>query len=39
LLYIYDRIPFGWNAIPADSAETNSVWVVRVALGRTPGGA
>jgi hypothetical protein len=32
LLYIYDRIPFGWNAIPRESSETNSVWVVRAAL-------
>jgi hypothetical protein len=28
-LVIYDRIPNGWKAIPADSKETNSVWVVR----------
>jgi hypothetical protein len=34
LLYVYDRIPFGWSAIPADSPETNSVWVVRVVLDR-----
>jgi hypothetical protein len=34
LLYIYDRIPFGWKAIPPDSPETNSVWVVRVGLDR-----
>ena len=32
LLYVYDRIPFGWSAIPADSSETNSVWVVRITL-------
>lgn len=32
LLYIYDRIPSGWNAVPRESPETNSVWVVRVAL-------
>jgi len=32
LLYIYDRIPFGWSTIPPDSPETNSVWVVRVTL-------
>ena len=36
LLYVYDRIPFGWSAIPADSSEANSVWVVRVALSRLP---
>ena len=32
LLYIYDRIPHGWAAIPAGSKDTNSVWVVRIAL-------
>ena len=35
LLYIYDRIPRGWAAIPKGSGETNSVWVVRVTLKRT----
>lgn len=30
LLCIYDRIPNGWNAIPADSRDTNSVWVVEL---------
>jgi hypothetical protein len=30
LLVIYDRIPNGWRPIPKDSAETNSVWVVRL---------
>jgi hypothetical protein len=34
LLYIYDRIPHSWSRIPADSSETNSVWVVRIALAR-----
>lgn len=34
LLVIYDRIPHGWGAIPKDSAETNSVWVVCVRLDR-----
>jgi len=32
LLLIYDRIPHSWSAIPADSSETNSVWVVRVTI-------
>ncbi len=32
LLYIYDRLPFSWGPVPADSTETNSVWVVRVTL-------
>jgi len=35
LLYIYDRIPFSWGQIPRDSAETNSVWVVRLNVERT----
>ena len=34
LLYIYDRIPFGWGTIPRDSKETNSVWVVRLRVDR-----
>jgi len=34
LLLIYDRIPYGWAPIPADSAETNSVWVVQVEVVR-----
>lgn len=32
VLYIYDRIPFGWKAIPKDAKEHNSVWVVRLTL-------
>ncbi len=35
LLVIYDRIPSGWNAIPEDSTETNSCWVVRLTLKHT----
>ena len=35
LLYVYDRIPFSWNAIPKVSAESNSVWVMRVTVERT----
>lgn len=27
-LCIYDRVPNGWNAIPSESQDTNSVWVV-----------
>jgi hypothetical protein len=34
LLLIYDRIPHGWSAIPKESAETNSVWVLRLTLER-----
>ncbi|MHB0956693.1 MAG: sialidase family protein [Pirellulaceae bacterium] len=29
VLVIYDRLANGWNAIPSDSQDTNSVWVVR----------
>ena len=35
LLCIYDRIPHGWSAIPAGSADVNSVWVVRLTVSRT----
>jgi hypothetical protein len=31
-LVIYDRIPHGWKAIPKDSADTNSMWVMRLTL-------
>jgi hypothetical protein len=34
LLVIYDRVPNGWSAIPEGSADTNSVWVVRLNLER-----
>ena len=34
LLYIYDRILYGWYPIPKGSPETNSVWVVRMTLRR-----
>ncbi len=37
LLCIYDRIPFGWHPVPKDSAETNSVWVVRLTVEKGPG--
>jgi hypothetical protein len=32
LLYVYDRIPNGWKAIPEKSSDTNSVWLVRVTI-------
>ncbi|MCX5660355.1 MAG: sialidase family protein [Planctomycetota bacterium] len=32
MLCIYDRIPFGWAAIPADFPQDNSAWVVRIDL-------
>jgi hypothetical protein len=35
-LVIYDRIPHGWSEIPKDSANVNSVWVVRVRVEETP---
>lgn len=35
LLHIYDRIPNSWSPIPEGSAETNSVWVVRVGVEKT----
>jgi hypothetical protein len=34
LLVIYDRLARGWQAIPKDAPETNSVWVVRLGLSR-----
>jgi hypothetical protein len=34
LLCVYDRIPHGWNPIPEGSAESNSVWVVRLTVNR-----
>jgi hypothetical protein len=34
VLCVYDRIPHGWNAIPPDSKDVNSVWVVRLTLER-----
>ncbi len=35
LMMIYDRIPFGWAAIPPEAHDTNSVWVVRATIRRT----
>ncbi len=32
LLLIYDRVGLGWNAIPDESPETNSVWVMRLTV-------
>ncbi|MBM4036051.1 MAG: exo-alpha-sialidase [Planctomycetes bacterium] len=37
LLCIYDRIPNGWQAIPKEMNDTNSVWVVRATIARTGG--
>jgi len=35
LLYIYARVPNSWKAIPPDSKETNSVWVVQATIETT----
>jgi hypothetical protein len=32
LIFMYDRVPHSWSAIPTMSADTNSIWVVRVSL-------
>ena len=34
VLVMYDRIPHGWSAIPGDSQDTNSIWVVKLAWDR-----
>jgi hypothetical protein len=34
VLVMYDRIPHGWNAIPRDSQDTNSIWVVKLTWNR-----
>jgi hypothetical protein len=31
-LYLYDRVPNGWQPIPEEMDETNSVWLVRVTV-------
>jgi hypothetical protein len=36
LLCVYDRVPHGWEAIPENSPEFNSVWVVRLTVKRVP---
>jgi len=30
VLVVYDHIPNGWNAIPKDSPQVNSIWVVKL---------
>jgi len=32
VLFLYDRVPHGWTAIPAGNTDTNSIWVVCVTL-------
>ncbi len=34
---VYDRIPYGWAAIPPSSPETNSVWIIRATLAESLG--
>jgi hypothetical protein len=34
LLYFYDRIANGWDPVPKDSPETNSIWVMRITVMR-----
>jgi hypothetical protein len=35
LLYIYDRIPFGWKPVPLDSKERNRIYALQVKVERT----
>jgi hypothetical protein len=35
LLLIYDRVPYGWKAIPSESTETNSIWAMQVTLAKS----
>jgi hypothetical protein len=35
-LLIYDRVPHGWQLIPKESADTNTVWVVRLEMSELP---
>jgi hypothetical protein len=32
LLLMYDRVPCGWDPIPAGSTETNSIWAMQVTI-------
>lgn len=34
VLVMYDRIPHGWSAVPRDSQDTNSIWIVKLAWNR-----
>ena len=31
VILFYDHIPHGWNAIPDDSEDTKSIWIVKLA--------
>jgi hypothetical protein len=31
VIVVYDRIPHGWQAIPQESRDNNSIWVVKLA--------
>ena len=32
LLYLYDRIPYGWDPVPEESTDTNSVWAMKLTV-------
>ena len=32
LLYVYDRIPYGWDPVPEESTDTNSVWAMKLTV-------
>ena len=34
LLYIYDRTPFGWKPVPADSWERNRIYALPIRVDR-----
>jgi hypothetical protein len=36
LIVMYDRVPYGWNAIPSGSTETNSIWAIQVTIVPEP---
>ncbi|MBI3941421.1 MAG: exo-alpha-sialidase [Chloroflexi bacterium] len=35
LLMVYDRVPFGWNPVPADSTERSRIFVMPIQVERT----
>ena len=35
LLLVYDRTPFGWKPVPADSAERGRIYVLPVEIQRS----
>jgi len=32
LIYVYDRVPHSWSAIPKGSPDANSIWAIRVSI-------